>query len=174
MSLPHPFLFVFLPAMAVWVASEIPLARETVRRFRKGGGRCLPSLALACALIDLAAAIGGPLWLARAPFDLHALDWDLSLAALLPTLVPVGAALSLGGILLACKTFFHWPPAMALACCLAVIPPCVLLILSPFVRYRLLRSSSSRLFALFALATTYLPLLPVFALLSLHWFFRHP
>ena len=161
-----PFLLVSILAFAIWLAAEIPLVRECCRRFRTGP-RTLPALLALCTLAEIAAAIVGSTGLLRGG-DYFYLDsardfgWLSTGNALFCTFVPVGAFWFMMVIL---ASFFS-PFYSGLS--LFVAPVCILFLLSPFLRSRLLLRSPSRhprIGAAFALLTAYLPLLPLFALL---------
>ena len=159
-----PFLLVSILAFAIWLAAEIPLVRECCRRFRTGP-RTLPALLVLCTLVEIAAAIAGSAELFGGDFYVDPardLGWLTAGMALLYTFVPVGAFLCIMGILATIFSFFDSGLSLFVA------PVCILFLLSPFLRSRLLLRSPSRhprIGAAFALLTAYLPLLPLFALL---------
>ena len=160
-----PFLLVSILAFAIWLAAEIPLVRECCRRFRTGP-RTLPALLVLCTLVEIAAAIVGSAGLFGDGFDVDParyFGWLTAGMALLYTFVPVGAFICIMGILATIFSPFDSGLFLFMA------PVCLLFLLSPFLRFRLLLRSPSRhprLGAAFALLTAYLPLLPFFAFLS--------
>ena len=115
-------------------------------------------------MAEIAAAIVGSACLLGDGFDVDPardLGWLTAGVALLYTFVPVGAFCFIIGIW---ASFFSG----SLALSLFMAPVCLLFLLSPFLRSRLLLRSPSRhprIGAAFALLTAYLPLLPLFALL---------
>ena len=160
-----PFLLVSILAFAIWLAAEIPLVRELCRRFRTGP-RTLPALLVLCTIAEIAAAIAGSAGLFGDGFDIDPardLGWLTAGVALLYTFVPVGAFICINGIFALIFSPFDSGLFLFMA------PVCLLFLLSPFLRFRLLLRSPSRhprLGAAFALLTAYLPLLPFLALLS--------
>ena len=160
------FLIAALLAFALWLAAEIPLVRELLRRLRTGP-RALPVLLLLCALLDIAgAALGGCFLHAVANPSLD-LDWGTALPALFMSVVPFAYLwlLVLGGMLCFMADTFGGGFLVVVL----VLPPVLLYCHSPFLRYRLLARAPvphPRRAACLAFLTAYLPLLPVAALLA--------
>lgn len=167
-----PFPFVCAVAAIVWIAAEIPVVRGIVRRFRSGGSRRLAALACFCVAADLAVlALGVATIIARdldgiTPGWWRYVNWPTSLAALAMTFVPIGLLFSLFGVIIVADGILRCSGA-ALLPGLAGLLLGLLLLVSPVVRYRLLRRPSRRGLAVFACLTAYLPLFPLFA--SMVW-----
>jgi hypothetical protein len=146
MSVP-PFPFVCVVAAIVWIAAEIPVVCGIVRRFRSGGSRRLAVLASLCVAADLAGlALGVATIIARdldgiTPGWWRYVNWPTSLAALAMTFVPIGLLFSVFGIVIVAGGILHCSGA-ALLPGLAGLLLGLLLLVSPVVRYRLLRRPS--------------------------------
>ena len=168
MSVP-PFPFVCVVAAIVWIAAEIPVVCGIVRRFRSGGSRRLAVLASLCVAADLAVlALGVAEIIARdldgiTPGWWRYVNWPTSLAALSMTFVPVGLLFSVFGIIIVAVGIL--PEALLPG--LAGLLLGLLFLVSPVVRYRLLRRPSRWSLGVFACLTAYLPLFPLFA--SMVW-----
>ena len=161
------FLFVALLAFALWLAAEIPLFRELLRRLR-AGPRALPVLLVLCALLDIAGAALGGCFLHAAAIPSRELGWGTALPALFMSVMPCAYlwVLVLAGMLcFMADSFGGGFLVIAL-----VLPPALLYLFSPFLRFRLLSRAPMphpRRTAFLAFFTAYFPLLPVSALLAL-------
>ena len=160
------FLIAALLAFALWLAAEIPLVCELLRRLRTGP-RALPVLLLLCALLDIAGAALGGCFLHAAAIPSSDLGWETALPALFMSVVPFAYLwlLVLGGMLCFMADTFGG----AFLVVVLVLPPVLLYCHSPFLRYRLLARAPvphPRRAACLAFFTAYLPLLPVAALLA--------
>ena len=164
------FLFAALLAFALWLAAEIPLFRELLRRLR-AGPRALPVLLVLCALLDIAGAALGGCFLHAAAIPSRDLGWGTALPALFMSVMPFAYlwVLVFAGLLcfMAAGTLAFGGKLLLFA---LVLPPALLYLFSPFLRFRLLFRAPMphpRRTAFLAFFTAYFPLLPFSALLAL-------
>ena len=165
MSVP-PLPSACLVAALAWLAAEISVIRETVRRFRTGESRRLAVFACICVAADLATIAAGVAAICARNLDVvtpgwwRFVNWPTTLAMLAMSIFPVGLLCLLEGVCLACGALLVHGNAETLGRGSLLLATCLVLLASPFVRFRLFRHH--RGLAVFACLTACLPLFPVF------------
>lgn len=161
-----PFLAASAVACAIWVAAGVPLVRELCRRFRGNPRAVLPILLAFCTLLEIAVAAGGSVWLVLGDFrPTRFLGWSSLVLVPILMAVPFGFCFVLFVLRAASMAWVAGKIPPGPFFCL-VLPVCLLLLFSPFLRFWCLSRapvSRPRTLAALSLLGTYLPLLPIVA-----------